>query len=102
MARRRLIEIEPTKSGLIEVKTGGPKKVLNKRLVRRSFSTKGKYRYEKLDIDWLKQIIKAVKLARHRHRISQRQLARLLRTGQLEISKFESGLSNPTAEFINR
>lgn len=102
MPRRRLTEIEPPESPVVEVTSGGPKKAYRKRFIRRILPQKGKYRYEQLDIDWLKLIAVEARMARYRLHLSQRTLAHELRTGQSEISKFENNKNNPTVEFIER
>lgn len=51
---------------------------------------------------WFEQLIKAVRSARKRKGLSQQELAAILGTTQSELSRFESGKSNPTVEMVDK
>ncbi len=100
MARRKSVQIGEGEK-FETVRVGGPKKYFNK-IVKRVGWGKTKYSYISISAPWYKAAINEVRSARHKKRISQKQLATLLGSTQSEISRFENGKSNPTVEFLDR
>ena len=82
--------------------TAGPLKFFNKKDVPTVSWGKTKQSYVSITAPWYRAMIDEIKKARRKKRISQSALAKLLGTSQAEVSRFESGKSNPTVEFLDR
>lgn len=102
MPRRKQIVTKQGDELYRTVIIGGPKKVLNRRRVRRQFAKKQTYGYEPVRAKWFQKLIAEVVSTRQRRHLSQQALASILGTNQAEISDFETGKSNPTVEFLSR
>ena len=83
--------------------TGGPMKYYNRRRVRKVFAEKEKLpAFEPITAEWFLTLINEIVLGRHRKRMTQINLARAVKTSQAEISRIETGQTNPTIELVNR
>lgn len=101
MSRRRRV-LEGSGETFRTVVTGGPKKVYNRRRVRKMFATRPAADYAPITASWFKHLVADIKATRIKRRLSQRSLAKIIGTTQSEVSQFESGKANPTAEFLDR
>jgi len=102
MGRRKLEQLNPSEESYITVTVGGPRLVYRNRRVKRLFGRSSPLRYEPVKSVWYAQLIEESRLARLKKGLSQAAVAKFLSTNQSEISKFEQGKNNPTAEFIER
>lgn len=102
MARRKLEKNNPNEESHVVVAVGGPRLVYRNRRVKKSFGLTAPLHYEPVKSVWYSQLIEEAKLARLKMGLSQAAVAKHLSSHQSEISKFEQGKNNPTAEFIER
>lgn len=77
--------------------TGGPKKVYKKRRLKKILIINDT-RHKKIQIDkeWFREFCRELRIARISNHLTQRQLAKEIKSTQTWISELENGKLNPT------